>query len=88
MAEALGEMGAKLAITARKADELAQAKAHLQALGIEVVTFTNDLQKFDAIPGLMTMYWPSWAPSTFWSTTPGPPGVPKPRITRTRHGTR
>ncbi|MEG0945682.1 MAG: SDR family NAD(P)-dependent oxidoreductase, partial [Comamonas sp.] len=53
MAEALGEMGAKLAITARKADELAQAKAHLQALGIEVVTFTNDLQKFDAIPGLI-----------------------------------
>lgn len=53
MAEALGEMGAKLAITARKADELAQAKAHLEKLGIEVHTFTNDLQKFDAIPALV-----------------------------------
>ena len=51
MAEALGEMGAKLAITARKADELAEAKAHLQGLGYEVETFTNDLQKFDSIPG-------------------------------------
>lgn len=53
MAEALGEMGARLAITARKADELAAAKAHLEGLGIEVATFTNDLQQFDAIPALV-----------------------------------
>ncbi|MBQ0132833.1 MAG: SDR family NAD(P)-dependent oxidoreductase, partial [Comamonas sp.] len=53
MAEALGEMGAKLAITARKSDELAQAKAHLEKLGIEVHTFTNDLQQFDAIPAFV-----------------------------------
>jgi gluconate 5-dehydrogenase len=42
MAEALGEMGAKVAITARKADELAAAEAHLRKLGIEVLTVTND----------------------------------------------
>ncbi|MFH1873088.1 MAG: SDR family oxidoreductase [Pseudomonadota bacterium] len=54
MAEALGEMGAKLAITARKADELAEAKAHLEKLGIEVLTVTNDLSKFDQIPGLVS----------------------------------
>jgi gluconate 5-dehydrogenase len=54
MAEALGEMGAKLAITARKANELAEAKAHLEKLGIEVLTVTNDLSKFDQIPGLVT----------------------------------
>lgn len=53
MAEALGEMGAKLAITARKGDELAAAQKHLQGLGYEVETFTNDLQKFDSIPGLV-----------------------------------
>lgn len=53
MAEALGEMGAKLAITARKTDELEQAKAHLEKLGLEVHTFSNDLQKFDAIPALI-----------------------------------
>jgi gluconate 5-dehydrogenase len=54
MAEALGEMGAKLAITARKADELAEAKTHLEKQGIEVLTVANDLSKFDQIPGLVT----------------------------------
>jgi len=54
MAEALGEMGAKLAITARKADELAEAKVHLEKLGIEVLTVTNDLSKFDQIPTLVS----------------------------------
>ena len=53
MAEALGEMGAKLAITARKADELAEAQKHLEALGYEVLTVTNDLQNTDAIPALV-----------------------------------
>ncbi|MBL8478898.1 MAG: SDR family oxidoreductase [Sterolibacteriaceae bacterium] len=53
MAEALGEMGAKLAITARKADELAEAKAHLEKQGIDVLTVASDLSKFDQIPGLV-----------------------------------
>lgn len=43
MAEALGEMGAKVAITARKAKELSDAAAHLGKLGIEVQTFPCDL---------------------------------------------
>ena len=53
MAEALGEMGARLAITARKADELAEAKKHLEDLGYEVLTVVNDLQKTESIPGLV-----------------------------------
>ena len=53
MAEALGEMGAKLALTARKADELAEAQKHLEGMGYEVATFVNDLQEFDTIPGLV-----------------------------------
>ena len=53
MAEALGEMGAKLAITARKADELSAAKSHLEAQGVEVLTITNDLSKYDQVPGLV-----------------------------------
>ena len=50
MAEALGEMGCRVAITARKANELAEAKTHLQSRGIEVRTIVNDLQRFEGIP--------------------------------------
>lgn len=53
MAEALGEMGCRVAITARKAGELAEAKAYLQERGIEVQTVINDLQRFEGIPGLV-----------------------------------
>ena len=53
IAEGLGEMGCKLAITARKADELAQAKERLAKRGIETLTLVNDLAKFDGIPGLV-----------------------------------
>jgi gluconate 5-dehydrogenase len=53
MAEALGEMGAKVAITARKTDELKAAEAHLKSKGIEALTVTNDLSQFDRIPGMV-----------------------------------
>lgn len=53
MAEALGELGCKIAITARKADELGNAKAHLEKLGIDVLTVVNDLSKQDQIPGMV-----------------------------------
>jgi gluconate 5-dehydrogenase len=43
MAEALGEMGAKLAISARKQAELDAASAALSAKKIEVRTIVNDL---------------------------------------------
>ncbi|HUU72208.1 MAG TPA: SDR family oxidoreductase [Burkholderiales bacterium] len=49
MAEALGEMGAKVAITARKAAELEEASAHLSKMGIESMTVVNDLQVSDSI---------------------------------------
>ena len=53
MAEALGEMGCKLAITARKADKLAEAKAHLEIQGYEVLTVVNDLSKTEQIPAMV-----------------------------------
>jgi NAD(P)-dependent dehydrogenase (short-subunit alcohol dehydrogenase family) len=53
MAEALGEMGCKVAISARKADELVEAKKHLESKGITVLTIVNDLQKTDCIPALV-----------------------------------
>jgi len=49
IAEALGEMGAKVAITARKAGELAEAKAHLKGMGVEALTVVNDLQNTDSV---------------------------------------
>jgi gluconate 5-dehydrogenase len=49
MAEALGEMGAKVAITARKAGELEVAKVHLSKMGVETLTVVNDLQDTDSV---------------------------------------
>lgn len=53
IAEALGEMGAKLAITARKEPELDEAAAHLRGQGIEVATIACDLQNTAAAKPLV-----------------------------------
>lgn len=53
MAEALGELGARLVITARKEHELEEAAAHLKAQGIEVLTLATDLSRHDTIPALV-----------------------------------
>ncbi|HEX4987019.1 MAG TPA: SDR family oxidoreductase [Burkholderiales bacterium] len=53
MAEALGEMGARVVITARKAGELEEARAHLKAQGIDALTIVNDLQNTDAVRPLV-----------------------------------
>ena len=60
MAEALGEMGAKVAITARKQPELDEAAAHLSKKGIEVLTVAGDLSKFDTIPGMVGQVLSRW----------------------------
>ena len=49
IAEALGEMGARLALTARRADELAQAKEHLERMHLEVFTLPCDHGKTASI---------------------------------------
>src|SRR6478672_5030402 len=53
MAEALAEMGCRLAITARKADELQEAKRHLEAQGAEVLTIASDLSDTAVIPAMV-----------------------------------
>ena len=53
MAEALGEFGAHVVITARKPQELAQAKAHLEALGVACTTIVSDLADPASIPPLV-----------------------------------
>ena len=49
MAEALGEMGARLALTARKKDELDQAVLHLQKKEIAAEAFVCDIGRREAI---------------------------------------
>jgi gluconate 5-dehydrogenase len=53
IAKGLGEMGAKIAISARKAGELEEAKAELGKLGIDAFTVPNDLSKQGEIPALV-----------------------------------
>jgi NAD(P)-dependent dehydrogenase (short-subunit alcohol dehydrogenase family) len=49
IAEALGEMGAMLALTARKADELARAREHLERMHVQVFTLPCDHSKAASI---------------------------------------
>ncbi len=49
MAEALGEMGARVAITARKAAELDSAAKHLAGMGVEALPLACDLSDPAAI---------------------------------------
>jgi NAD(P)-dependent dehydrogenase (short-subunit alcohol dehydrogenase family) len=53
IAEAFGELGAKVAITARKQGELDEAAARLTKQGIENLTIAGDLSKFDTIPAMV-----------------------------------
>ncbi len=53
IAEALGEMGAGLVITARKQHELDQAAAHLKGQGVDALTVAGDLQDPQAAKALV-----------------------------------
>ncbi|MET3354366.1 UNVERIFIED_ORG: gluconate 5-dehydrogenase [Xanthobacter viscosus] len=53
MAEALGEFGAHVVITARKAGELADAGRHLEGLGTACTTLVSDLSDPASIPLLV-----------------------------------
>ncbi len=50
-AEALGELGARVALTARKASELDLAVKHLAELGVEAMAVPVDLGRRENIPG-------------------------------------
>lgn len=53
MAEALGESGARVAITARKQAELDEAARRLAGLGCDVLAVPCDLGRPETIPGLV-----------------------------------
>ena len=52
IAEALGEMGAKLALTARKKDALDHAVEHLGKSGIQAHAWVCDIGRRETIPGV------------------------------------
>ena len=60
MAAALGEMGAKVALTARKQDELDEARAELEGAGIECLTIAGDLADRAAIPRIVDAVLARW----------------------------
>ena len=53
IAKGLGEMGAAIAVSARKPQELAQAQAELANHGIDALTVVNDLSKPEQVPALV-----------------------------------
>jgi NAD(P)-dependent dehydrogenase (short-subunit alcohol dehydrogenase family) len=53
IAQGLGEMGARVAISARKAGELEAAKSQLAKHGIDALTVVNDLTKPEQVPALV-----------------------------------
>ncbi|WP_407569139.1 SDR family oxidoreductase [Deinococcus altitudinis] len=60
IAEGLGEYGAKVVLTARKQNELDEAKAHLEALGVEVMTIQNDLTAFETVEPMVQQIIERW----------------------------
>ena len=60
IAEALGELGAKIAITARKAGELEEAQKHLEAQGVEVLTVPSDLSNPETAQEIVRQVMEKW----------------------------
>ena len=60
MAEALGEMGASIALIARKQDELDAARAQLEASGVEVFTHAGDISARASIAPLVDAILARW----------------------------
>ncbi len=60
LAEALAEMGAKVAITARKKEELDEARVDLESAGVECLTVAGDLADPAAIPALVDAVLTRW----------------------------
>jgi NAD(P)-dependent dehydrogenase (short-subunit alcohol dehydrogenase family) len=60
MAEALAEMGAKVAITARKKEELDEARVDLEGAGVECLAIAGDIADAAAIPGFVDTVLTRW----------------------------
>jgi NAD(P)-dependent dehydrogenase (short-subunit alcohol dehydrogenase family) len=60
MATALGEMGARVAITARRQDELDEARAGLERAGVECLAISGDLADRGAVPRIVDAALAAW----------------------------
>jgi gluconate 5-dehydrogenase len=60
MAAGLAEMGARVAITARRQDELDAARAQLEGIGGECLAVAGDLAEVAAIPGVVDAVLSRW----------------------------
>ena len=60
MATALGEMGAQVALTARRQNELDEARAGLERAGVECLTISGDLADRGAIPRIVDAALAAW----------------------------
>jgi NAD(P)-dependent dehydrogenase (short-subunit alcohol dehydrogenase family) len=88
MAHALGEAGAKVIVSSRKAEDLMQAVAELK---LPVLMQIGSL--LIAARRLIFAPWPkkassAWGTLVFWSTMPARLGVPLLKITPSRLGTK
>ena len=62
MAEVLGELGARVAITARKADELQQARDHLLAMNVLALPIVCDMGDLASIPAMVEQVVATYGP--------------------------
>ena len=88
MAKALGEMGARVTLVARKANELAAAKAALEAEGIECLTIAGDLSQPSTIARIVDGVLADWGQIDILSTMRGRTGPRRPKTIPTMAGAR
>lgn len=88
IAEALGEQGARLVLSARKADELEQAQAHLKARGIEADWIAADGARDADIHRLAAQAMAKLGQIDILVNNAGATWGRQPRTIRSRRGTR
>ena len=88
MAEALGEYGATVVITARKRNELDDAVRYLTALGVKADAFAGDFGKAETIPAFVEWLAARHNRADILVNNAGTSWGAPPRIIRSRPGPR
>lgn len=88
IAEALGEQGARVVISARTVADLKDAQSHLKSLGIEADWIAADGQLKRTSSAWPMRRSPNYTISTFSLTMPEPGGGLRQKITRWKPGMR